>query len=566
MSVRLRPVLLLGLLALQAVTVVAVVVGTGRNTEGVLVDAMQRTMMLAVETLDQRTSEHLGPAQSAAEVGAGLLVNGVLPLDDDETILRYLDTQVESNLAITGAYVGRPDGSFLLVSRDGATVEGGTRVKTITVGDDGVRSTTAQRAPSGEVVEAKVDPTDTFDPRTRPWYEAASAGTEVAWTEPYVFFASREPGVTTAMAARDEQGEVIAVVGVDLSLRDLSTFVGRMEVGAGSRSVLVDRAGEMVATADLSQVNVDDGSGGLRRAGIADLTDPVLTAGLAAAGVGAGGGPTDEEVDTPVAWERDEPLVVPFEVDGRRWQIAVAPLAARGTWLAAVMSPEDQFVSPVVDTQRENMLLAVLIGLAVTVVAIPAVLAVSRRVDRLAEHAVTDPVTGVANRRAFDRALPEEIRRATETSPMCLALVDVDRFKEINDTWGHGVGDQVLAVIAARIEGELRERDLVARIGGDEFGVILVDTPLDAASEVLERMHQAVVETPARTDKTAIELSITVGMATTTGAGDTPASLVEAADTALYAAKVAGRNRIERAEPRQAGEADPASSASGIDS
>src|SRR5690606_35235203 len=176
------------------------------------------------------------------------------------------------------------------------------------------------------------------------------------------------------------------------------------------------------------------------------------------------------------------------------------------------------FVSPVVDTQRENMLLAVLIGLAVTVVAIPAVLAVSRRVDRLAEHAVTDPVTGVANRRAFDRALPEEIRRATETSPMCLALVDVDRFKEINDTWGHGVGDQVLAVIAARIEGELRERDLVARIGGDEFGVILVDTPLDAASEVLERMHQAVVETPARTDKTAIELSITVGMATTTGA------------------------------------------------
>jgi diguanylate cyclase (GGDEF)-like protein len=542
MSVRLRPVLLVGLLALQAITVVAVVVGTGRNTEGLLVDAMGRTMMLAVETLDQRTSEHLAPAEGAAQLSADLLVDGVLPVDDDDRLLSYLDAQVLSTLSITGAYIGRPDGSFLLVSRDGATIEGGTRVKTITVGPEGRRSVTVQRDADGNIEDHLDDPADTFDPRERPWYQAARDADGIVWTEPYVFFASREPGVTTAAAARDGDGELVAVVGVDLSLRDLSTFVGRMEVGAGSRSILVDDSGHMVAAADISQVNVEDGAGGLRRAGVEEVTDPVVTAGVQAARSAVGD--LTGDVDS---------VVTPFEVGGRRWQVAVAPLAARGSWLAAVMAPEDQFVSLVVNTQRENALLAAVIGLVVTVLAVPAVLAISRRVDRLAEHAVTDPVTGVANRRQFDRLLAEHLEKATPDRPVCVAVIDVDRFKPINDTWGHAVGDQVLAVIAARLRGELRDREVVARIGGDEFAAILTGATLDAARDVLERARRAVVETPARTDKAEIELSVTIGLAIGTGdPEDSPASLLERADLALYAAKQAGRNRIGGPDPADA--------------
>jgi diguanylate cyclase (GGDEF)-like protein len=533
MSVRLRPVLLVGLLALQAITVIALVIATGRNTEGLLIDAMGRTMLLAVETLDQRTSELLGPAEDAAQLSTDLLVSGVLPVDDDATLLVYLDAQVLSNLSITGAYIGRPDGSFLLVSRDGATIEGGTRVKTITVGPDGRRSVTAQRDADGVTRRRTEDPTDAFDPRQRPWYEAAAGADDIAWTDPYVFFASREPGITTAMAARGDDGQVIAVVGVDLSLRDLSTFVGRMEVGEGSRSILVDQDGYMVATADVTQVNVDDGAGGLRRANIDEVTDPVLTAGVRAARLRV-----DRASD-------DETLVVPFEAEGRHWQIAVVPLAARSTWSAAVAAPEDQFVNLVVDAQRENAVLAVLIALAITVLAVPAVLAVSRRVDRIAEHAVTDPVTGVANRRQFDRLLAEHLEKATPANPMCLAVVDVDRFKPINDTWGHNVGDQVLAVIAGRLRGELRDDDVVARIGGDEFAAILVDADIEAAFDVLERVRQTVVGAPALTNKGEIDLSITVGVAQAIGDGaDTPAAVLERADRALYAAKQAGRNRI----------------------
>lgn len=531
---RLRPLLLVSLLLLQAIAVAAVVVITGRSSEAVLLDAMERTMSLAVETMDQRTAEHLRPAEDAARLGAELIAADVLGSSDDTEILRYLDAQVASNRSITGAYVGRPDGSFLLVSRDGATIVGGTRVKVITV--DGVvrRSETMQRDADGVVQTQDDDPSDTFDPRARPWYEAATAVDGVAWTDPYVFFASREPGITAASTARADDGSVAAVVGVDLSLRDLSTFVGRMEVGEDSRSILLDVTGQMVAAGDVEQVNVDDGAGGLRRATVDEVTDPVVTAGVAAVGPLVG---TDGAVTVPV--------VAAFEVDGRRWQAALAPLAARPTWLAAVIAPEDQFVTNVVDAQRESALRAVLVGLVVTAVAFPAVLMLSRRVDNLSEQAATDPTTGLANRRRFDSMLAEQLARATPERPVCLALVDIDLFKHINDTWGHQVGDQVLAVAAARLRGEMRDRDLAARVGGDEFALVLVDTPLDVALGVLDRVRANVGERPAATDKAEVDISISIGVAESHGPTvDDVDSVLERADAALYRAKAAGRNRV----------------------
>jgi len=548
MRVRLRPLLLVGLMLLQAVTVVAVLAIVGQGTEGLLRDAMGRTMMLAVDTVDQRTAQHLRPAEDAAQLGATLVEQGVLPADDDAELLRYLDAQVSSNRSITGIYIGRPDGSFLLISRDGATIDGGTRVKTITVDGSGRRrSVTAQRDTAGEVVGETVDPTDPFDPRARPWYEAAAGADEVTWTDPYIFFASREPGITAAAAARGPDGEVAAVVGVDLSLRDLSTFVGRMEVGADSRSILLDDEGFMIAAADVEQVNVDDGEGGLRRAGIDELTDPVVTAGASALDRMADDGGAIAEASSAA-----------FVVDGRRWRIAVAPLEARSTWVAAVISPEDQFVTNVVETQRDETIRAVLAALAVTVLALPGVLFFSRRFSRLAEDAVTDSSTGLANRRRFDTVIVDQLARATPTRPLCLALVDVDSFKAVNDTWGHQVGDQVLAVAAARLKGEVRDKDLVARIGGDEFAVVLVDTELDVAVALLDRVRAAVVERPAKTDKAEIPFGITIGVTEThgpSGSGDSRSSLLERADRALYRAKQAGRNRVD-GEPLPTGAPD----------
>jgi diguanylate cyclase (GGDEF)-like protein len=525
--------LLAGLLGLQAITVIAVVVVTGRSTEGLLVNEMRQTMGLAVESLDRRTADHLAPAESAARLTSALLEDSVLRVGDDEMLLRYLDSQVLTSPTITGAYVGRPDGSFVLVSRDGATIEGGTRVKTVTVGPDGLTSTTVQRDADGVEQERAEDPSDTFDPRQRPWFtSAAAAPGDLAWTEPYVFFASREPGVTVASSAHAENGALLAVVGVDLSLRDLSTFVGGIRVSPTSRAVLVDDQGFMVASGDLDQVAVDDGDDGLRRAGVDEVTDPVLRAGINA------------HRREPVS-EADEPIVTPFEVDGRRWQVAFLPLAGREGWTAAITAPEDEFVSEVIDAQRRNALLAVVIGLGVAVLALPFVRVVTHRFDRITASAATDALTGLPNRRRFGELLAEHLPRATPDHPICVAAVDVDLFKRINDTWGHGVGDEALVAIAGRLRGALRDIDVVARVGGDEFAAILVGlTPVEAGG-ALERARDSVGGSPARTAKGEVPIAITVGFAVAVGDVDeSPTDVLERADRALYEAKTAGRNRV----------------------
>ena len=158
----------------------------------------------------------------------------------------------------------------------------------------------------------------------------------------------------------------------------------------------------------------------------------------------------------------------------------------------------------------------------------------------LSELATTDPLTGVANRRAFDHCLQLELaiveRRKT---PLSLLMLDVDHFKRINDTFGHETGDKVLVAIAQMLSGCARVIDVVARVGGEEFAVILPNTDAEGAQEVAKRMRNAVAGLDGRGEP----ITISIGAATLHDKEDV-ASLYARADAALYAAKTSGRDRV----------------------
>jgi diguanylate cyclase (GGDEF)-like protein len=154
-------------------------------------------------------------------------------------------------------------------------------------------------------------------------------------------------------------------------------------------------------------------------------------------------------------------------------------------------------------------------------------------------RARTDELTGLVNR----RALTEAMSQAT-VAAAALLIVDLDHFKRVNDSLGHMAGDAVLRHLASVLRSALRERDLAARIGGEEFALWLPDTPLGPALEVAERVRSAVEGTPARWSSRAIPVTCSVGVAAwpeTTPARD---NLFAAADAALYQAKQRGRNRV----------------------
>lgn len=165
----------------------------------------------------------------------------------------------------------------------------------------------------------------------------------------------------------------------------------------------------------------------------------------------------------------------------------------------------------------------------------------------LQEASTRDPLTGLANRRLLIERLKAELARHQRGNrTLSIALADVDRFKAINDNHGHEFGDKVLIEVARLLESSVREYDLCGRWGGEEFLIAMLDTGADAAAQIIDRLRLAIAGHQLQVDGQAIELSASFGIAQCRP-GDTVSDVINRADTALYAAKRAGRNRWEMA-------------------
>ena len=163
------------------------------------------------------------------------------------------------------------------------------------------------------------------------------------------------------------------------------------------------------------------------------------------------------------------------------------------------------------------------------------------------ELAIVDGLTGLNNRRYLDSHLKILFdRAAVRGRPISICMTDIDRFKLVNDTYGHDVGDEVLREFAARIRSTVRGADLACRYGGEEFVVVMPDTPMELAASVAERLRAIVEDKPFYVRSIDRELSITasLGIATSSGAFGAPDEILKQADKALYEAKHAGRNRV----------------------
>jgi diguanylate cyclase (GGDEF)-like protein len=166
--------------------------------------------------------------------------------------------------------------------------------------------------------------------------------------------------------------------------------------------------------------------------------------------------------------------------------------------------------------------------------------------QQLIRAASTDPLTGLANHRTFQTRLEAEVGSAHPVErPLSLALIDVDRFKQINDTFGHLAGDRVLGEVSARLRATLREDALLARIGGDEFAAVLPRTCGEEATRVSERLHGIVRGEPIDGD---LRVTVSVGVSEL-AAGENAHELRQRADEALYEAKRGGRDGVRGGRP-----------------
>ena len=170
-------------------------------------------------------------------------------------------------------------------------------------------------------------------------------------------------------------------------------------------------------------------------------------------------------------------------------------------------------------------------------------IAANRRLERLS---ITDGLTDLHNHRHFQDELARHFSESARYErPLSLALIDLDFFKKVNDTYGHAVGDQVLKTVARIFSESIRSTDLAARYGGEEFAVIMPETAMEDALSFAEKIRSMVEQTVVTTDQADVRVTVSIGISSAPHPDiHTPKDLIEEADSALYRAKEGGRNQV----------------------
>ena len=170
-----------------------------------------------------------------------------------------------------------------------------------------------------------------------------------------------------------------------------------------------------------------------------------------------------------------------------------------------------------------------------------------RREKQIARLAERDPLTALYNRRALEKRAPRLLEHVSPEHPGALLLIDIDNFKKLNDSLGHAAGDQALKALAATVRERLRPADHLARFGGEEFVVLLPDTGINEAVELVQRLQRELTKNFYLANQDRLVVTFSAGVALW-HLGECDTDVIERADSAMYRAKLAGKNRTLSAE------------------
>jgi diguanylate cyclase (GGDEF)-like protein len=375
--------------------------------------------------------------------------------------------------------------------------------------------------------EERIDEADNFDPRKRGWYVNAALQKQLVWTDPYVFFTVKRFGVTSSMPLLSAQGDVVGVVGIDLELAKLSEFLSELQISQSGSSFIVTDDGVLVGSSGMADefrstastdetyaINVIYSDYPVPKAAFQTIFSDQASSSFSIAG-------KDYLVDS-----------MRVEIsDGKHWSIVT--YADQNDFLSAIRENEQKKLWLAIAA----VALSILLGGLLTNTA-------WRPVVALEGHANTDALTGIYNRRFLQARAEELIDKAVKHErPLSLAFLDLDRFKLVNDTHGHDVGDEVLKVFVDRIKNQLRSIDLFARFGGEEFVVMLPNLDEIEAAQAIDNIRK-VIHQPYQIDDLSININFSAGVATLSSEKNSYAALLKSADRALYKAKENGRDQV----------------------
>lgn len=353
---RRRIILVLGLVGLQALALVVVLGITYWASQDVLLRYAEGLAARIARDATAYTEDFLDPANDAALLSHRLAETMVIAPDQRAPQARYFFELLRTQEDFDGAYFGAETGDFIYVSRDTSVPDAVYRVKEITTEPEREVRLDWYTAQFRRIT-GRDEPEDDYDPRSRPWYAAAMAENGVAWTAPYIFFTSKQPGITVAVPVDDPvTSAVIGAVGVDIGIEDLSAFLDGLDISPRGSAAIVAQSGNIIAHSEEGLVAITDPDGSVRFNTVAEAEDPILTRAMASIAGGLDG------------LFPGEIRVSRFHADGEVWLGAAQRLTlARTPWTVVTYMPEADILEPLWKV-RSTALVVALAALAATAV------------------------------------------------------------------------------------------------------------------------------------------------------------------------------------------------------
>ncbi len=361
MKIPIRWALILGCLGLIWGTQVIITSTTYLSSQRVLMRHARDIMKNITDLTREKSYNHLALAQGAASLTRRLIASKVVGSDQarSDVLEKYFLDQLAIYPHFAGIYVGKPNGDFFYVSRSDARSPGGYRTKIITHRNGARQTRLIWRDSQLAVIFRENDPQDTYDPRVRPWYRKALKAKAVAWSDPYIFYTSRKPGITIAGPIFDRGGRLRSIVGVDIEIDHLSTFISRLRIGKNGRAFMINSNGDVVAFPDLDKIRVHEGKQHrFRLVTIEEIDDGLSQAAFHA-----------------IEWQRDAHGLLRlqktrfgrFDYGGQTYHVMFSPFQnGQWPWIIGVYVPENDYIGALKENRRNNILITMALSLLAT--------------------------------------------------------------------------------------------------------------------------------------------------------------------------------------------------------
>jgi len=534
-----RRYLIILLLGLQLITV-SIIIAISHFT---LSEDVKKQSAIIIQNAVKESKTHtlgfLEPAYRNVQQASDLIEKGFLDVGNESQIENYFLSLLEKNPEFSGIYTANINGDFFFVSRNN-DIDGAAYLSKKINGVNPGNANFSWRNQDLDAITIKTDQPDDYNFRQRPWYTKAMAEQSLIWTDPYVFFTSKKPGMTVAIPYKNQAGEMQGAIGLDITLTELSEFFSELKIYGSISAFMVSGTEKFIAAPSFSD-------------------DNTVLSNLNFAEGDSTGMPIERFAANFLVENlfnvKNQSLSGDFAYQGNNYTIHYDAFTIDNgpAWIIGAYAPSNTFLEALETRDKRNIAIALFVLFASLLLGFYLIKRTWQPFDKLVSLIVVDQMTGLYNRhflQGIGSTMYLQMLRDKETK-LSIALLDIDNFAAVNSEFGSSVGDKAIAKFADFLRAVVTEGEVITRYSGDRFVIMLVGLDKDQAQFKIDDIRLRLDSWPLTVDDLLIRLTFSAGIVTVDNYHDAISdqeepfeAFIEQAKQALEQAKSAGRDRV----------------------